>query len=103
MNFEWGLFQFTMTDCKNLVRGLKATPTLRTLRITSSKMGEEEGRVLVKGLLEHPGLALLGIHVSSSENTCIYAYTCENACFFSASCMRQISPIINWVVELVVH
>ena len=60
MNFEWGLFQFTVTDCKNLVNGLKATPTLRTLKVTSSKMGEEEGRVLVKGLLEHPGLAVLG-------------------------------------------
>ena len=60
MNFEWGLFQFTMTDCKNLVKGLKATPTLHTLRVTSSKMEEEEGRVLVKGLLEHPGLTVLG-------------------------------------------
>ena len=62
MNFEWGLFQFTMTDCKNFVHGLKATPTLCTLRITSSKIEEEEGRVLVKGLLEHPGLNVLGIH-----------------------------------------
>ena len=60
MNFEWGLFQFTMTDCKNLGNGLKTTPTLHTLRVTSSKMGEEEGRVLVKGLLQHPGLAVLG-------------------------------------------
>ena len=60
MNFEWGLFQFTMTDCKGLVKGLKATPTLHTLRITSSKMEEEEGRVLVKGLLEHTGLTVLG-------------------------------------------
>lgn len=60
MNFEWGLFQFTITDCKNLVKGLKATPTLHTLKITSSKMGEKEGRVLVKGLLEHPGLSVLG-------------------------------------------
>ncbi|CAI8020042.1 Dynein regulatory complex subunit 5 [Geodia barretti] len=61
MNFEWGLFQFTVTDCKNLVNGLKATPTLHTLKVTSSKMGEEEGRVLVKGLLEHPGLAVLDL------------------------------------------
>ena len=60
MNFEWGLFQFTMTDCRNLVNALKATPTLHTLRLTSSKIGEEEGRILVKGLLEHPGLTVLG-------------------------------------------
>lgn len=61
MNFDWGLFQFTMTDCKNLVKGLKAKPTLHTLKIASSKVGEEEGRVLVKALLEHPGLTVLGI------------------------------------------
>ena len=60
MNFEWGLFMFTTTDCKRLVSGLKATPTLHTLRVTSSKMEEQEGRVLVKGLLEHPGLTVLG-------------------------------------------
>lgn len=60
MNFEWGLFQFTMTDSENLVKGLKTTPTLHTLKITCSKMEEKEGRVLVKGLLEHPGLCVLG-------------------------------------------
>ena len=60
MNFEWGLFQFTQTDCMNLVRGLQATPTLHTLRVTSSKLDEEEGRMLVKGLLEHKGLTVLG-------------------------------------------
>lgn len=69
MNFEWGLFQFTMTDCKILVNGLKATPTLHTLRVTSSKMGEEEGRVLVKGLLQHPGLVVLGKNPSILRNT----------------------------------
>lgn len=60
MNFEWGLFQFTMTDCENLVKALKATPALHTLKITSSKMEEKEGRILVKGLLQHPGLSVLG-------------------------------------------
>ena len=97
MNFEWGLFQFTMTDCKNLVRGLKVTPTLRTLRITSSKMGEEEGRVLVKGLLEHPGLTVLGTHTSMYMHiSLVQMHTCS--LYF-----LQISPTINWVAVLVVH
>ena len=62
MNFEWGLFQFTQTDCKKLVEGLKVTPTLQTLRLSGSKMEEEEGRILIKGLLEHRGLMVLGMY-----------------------------------------
>ena len=60
MNFEWGLFEFTRMDCQLLAQAVKATPTLRRLRLRRSKVGNERGRLLVTHLLDHPSLSLLG-------------------------------------------
>lgn len=98
MNFEWGLFMFTMTDCKRLIAGLKASPTLNTLRVTSSKIGEQEGRMLVKGLLEHPRLTVLGIYTHAY----IYMYITTHANIEVESYHSQISHKTNWAVVPVV-
>ena len=62
MNFAWSLFEFTMVDCQLLAKALKATPTLKVLRLTQSKATDERGRLLVAHLLDHPSLHTLGKH-----------------------------------------
>ena len=53
MNFEWGLFEFTKMDCQLLAQAVKATPTLRMLRVHRSKVDNERGRLLISHLLDH--------------------------------------------------
>ena len=60
MNFAWSLFEFTMVDCQLLAKALKATPTLKVLRLTESKATDERGRLLVAHLLDHPSIHTLG-------------------------------------------
>ena len=62
MNFAWSLFEFTMVDCQLLAKALKATPTLKVLRLTQSKATDERGRLLVAHLRDHPSLHTLGKH-----------------------------------------
>ena len=40
---------------------IKATPTLEVFRLRESKVSNEQARVLVLHLLDHPGLTLLGM------------------------------------------
>ena len=65
MNFAWSLFEFTMADCQLLAKALKATPTLKVLRLTQSKATDERGRLLVAHLLDHPSLHTLGKRTST--------------------------------------
>ena len=60
MNFTWSLFEFTTVDCQLLAKALKATPTLKQLRLTQSKATDERGRLVVAHLLDHPALHTLG-------------------------------------------
>lgn len=60
MNFQWNLFEFTITDCQLLSKALKATPTLEIFRLRESKVDNERGRVLIAHLLDHPALRILG-------------------------------------------
>ena len=60
MNFEWSLFEFTKADCHALSKAVKATPTLRVLRLHRSKVADDRGRQLVSHLLDHPSLSILG-------------------------------------------
>ncbi len=61
MNFQWSFFEFTNTDCQNVGMAIKATPTLEVFRLRESKVSNEQARVLVLHLLDHPGLTLLGM------------------------------------------
>lgn len=61
MNFEWSLFEFTKADCHALSKAVKATPTLRVLRLHRSKVADDRGRQLVSHLLDHPSLSTLDL------------------------------------------
>ena len=69
MNFAWSLFEFTMVDCQLLAKALKATPTLKVLRLTQSKTTDERGRLIIAHLLDHPSLHTLG------ESCCVCCTT----------------------------
>ena len=61
MNFEWHLFQFTAKDCLQLAQCLAAYKTLKVLHLCRSKVDDEKVRVLIKHILEHPGLTELDL------------------------------------------
>ncbi|XP_065888616.1 dynein regulatory complex subunit 5-like [Dysidea avara] len=56
MNFEWMLFQFTPTDCKNLCQAVKSSKCLQTLRLHHSQVSDDQARQLISYLLDHPVL-----------------------------------------------
>ena len=60
MNFEWMLFQFTPTDCKNLCQAVKSSKCLQTLRLHHSQVSDDQARQLISYLLDHPVLKELG-------------------------------------------
>ena len=60
MNFQWSFFEFTCSDCQNVGIAIKATPSLEVFRLRESKVSNEQTRILVSHLLDHPGLRLLG-------------------------------------------
>lgn len=60
MNFEWMLFQFTPTDCKNLCQAVKSSKQLTVLRLHHSQVADDQARLLISYLLEHPVLRELG-------------------------------------------
>lgn len=72
MNFEWSLFEFTPRDCQLLAKGLKATPTLKIFRLNRSKVGDQQGRIIVSHLLDHPSLCTLG--------ECVCVRACVHKC-----------------------
>lgn len=60
MNFEWMLFQFTPTDCKNLCQAVKGSKQLTVLRLHHSQVADGQARLLISYLLDHPVLRELG-------------------------------------------
>ena len=82
MNFEWGLFEFTRMDCQLLAQAVKATPTLRRLRLCRSKVDNERGRLLVTHLLDHPSLSLLGKSPNCGDHS---------RCLSMLQCLLQVS------------
>ena len=60
MNFEWMLFQFTPTDCKNLCLAVKSSKQLTILRLHHSQVADDQARLLISYLLDHPVLRELG-------------------------------------------
>uniref|UniRef100_A0A8D2B1G1 Dynein regulatory complex subunit 5 n=1 Tax=Sciurus vulgaris TaxID=55149 RepID=A0A8D2B1G1_SCIVU len=61
MNFEWNLFLFTYRDCHSLAATIKACHTLKIFRLTRSKVDDEKARILIRSLLNHPGLEELDL------------------------------------------
>ncbi|KAM5262896.1 dynein regulatory complex subunit 5 [Ctenodactylus gundi] len=61
MNFEWSLFLFTYRDCHSLAACLKACHTLKTFRLTRSRLDDEKARILISSLLDHPALEELDL------------------------------------------
>ena len=62
MNFEWMLFRFTSTDCKNLCQAVKSSKQLTVLRLHHSQVADDQARLLISYLLDHPVLRELGRH-----------------------------------------
>lgn len=60
MNFEWMLFQFTPNDCKNLCQAVKGSKQLTILRLHHSQVADDQARLLISYLLDHPVLRELG-------------------------------------------
>ncbi|KAM8725189.1 dynein regulatory complex subunit 5 isoform 1-T1 [Acanthopagrus schlegelii] len=56
MNFEWKMFEMTNRDCESLAKALKSCKTLKLLRLHQSHIEDQQCRVLVKHLLDHPSL-----------------------------------------------
>ncbi|XP_022281816.1 dynein regulatory complex subunit 5 isoform X5 [Canis lupus baileyi] len=61
MNFEWNLFLFTYQDCHSLAATIKACHTLKTFRLTRSKVDDDKARILIRSLLDHPALEELDL------------------------------------------
>lgn len=61
MNFEWGLFEFTKTDCLQLAKAVKSATHLKVLCVCHSKITDERARLLISYLLDHPGLTTLNL------------------------------------------
>ena len=60
MNFEWSLFHFTPNDCKNLCQAVKSSKQLTVLRLHHSQVSDDQARLLISYLLDHPILRELG-------------------------------------------
>ncbi|XP_021145129.2 dynein regulatory complex subunit 5 isoform X1 [Columba livia] len=61
MNFEWNLFDFTHQDCCNLAVALKKCHNLKVFKLTRSKVDDNQTRLLVRNLLDHPCLVELNL------------------------------------------
>lgn len=60
MNFEWMLFRFTPNDCKSLCQAVKNSRQLTVLRLHHSQVADDQARLLISYLLDHPVLKELG-------------------------------------------
>ena len=60
MNFEWMLFHFTPNDCKSLCQAVKSSKQLTVLRLHHSQVSDDQARLLISYLLDHPVLRELG-------------------------------------------
>lgn len=56
MNFEWNMFYFTKKDCQRLCEAVKACHTLNVLHLHRSKLSDENVRLIVNCLMEHPNI-----------------------------------------------
>ncbi|XP_051880921.1 dynein regulatory complex subunit 5 [Pristis pectinata] len=61
MNFQWNIFQFTYQDCFSLAKAIHACKSLKVLRLPRNRIDDEQLRVLVKYLLNHPSLMELDL------------------------------------------
>ena len=95
MNFAWSLFEFTPVDCQLLAKALKATPTLKVLRLTQSKATDERGRLLVAHLLDHPALHTLGELHTIIFFTLKALSICSQICLTISWEMGQVEPLAS--------
>lgn len=65
MNFEWKMFQMTKQDCNTLAVALKSCKTLKVLWLRQSLVDDDQCRLLVKDLLDHPSLTELNFSYNS--------------------------------------
>ena len=82
------LFRFTSTDCKNLCQAVKSSKELTVLRLHHSQVADDQARLLISYLLDHPVLRELGRCDCYSIATPIITDT-----------LVQICLIINWPME----
>ncbi|CAH8428789.1 unnamed protein product [Schistosoma turkestanicum] len=65
MNFEWSLFQFTITDCLTLSKAIQKHRCLKVFNLTNSHVNSEQCRMLATHLQNHPTLRYLNLSHNS--------------------------------------